>query len=125
MIFSYKTKVQELSQNRCNKTKLTNLKKRSERIPFILNPLLSLSPGYWAYTAFIISHGFIAVMFSCLARIQTLVEDSKNVRAVDTASDATSSGSLVHCPVLYEPVQQGNWGTVRRPRVKTALFRSD
>ncbi len=30
-------------------------------------------------------------------RIQTLVEDSKNVRAVDTALDATSSGSPVHC----------------------------
>ncbi len=28
--------------------------------------------------------------------IQTLVEDSKNVRAVDTALDATSSGSPVH-----------------------------
>ncbi len=30
-------------------------------------------------------------------RIQTLVEDNKNVRAVDTALDATSSGSPVHC----------------------------
>ncbi len=28
-------------------------------------------------------------------RIQTLVEDSKNVRAVDTALDTTSSGRLV------------------------------
>ncbi len=31
--------------------------------------------------------------------IQTLVEDSKNVRAVDTALDATSSGTPVHCSV--------------------------
>ncbi len=50
-------------------------------------------------------------------RIQTLVEDSKNVRAVDTALDVTSSGTPVHCsvPVTLEPVQQGNWVTVRRP----------
>ncbi len=54
-------------------------------------------------------------MFSCLACIQTLVEDSKNVRAVDMALDATSSGSLVHCSVLDEPVPQGNLVTVRRP----------
>jgi len=47
-------------------------------------------------------------------RIQTLVEDSKNVRAVDTALDVTSSASHVHCSVLDEPVQQGNWVTVRR-----------
>ncbi len=47
-------------------------------------------------------------------RIQTLVEDSKNVRAVDTALDATSSASHVHCSVPDEPVQQGNWVTVRR-----------
>ncbi len=46
-------------------------------------------------------------------RIQTLVEDSKNVRAVDTALNATSSGSPVHCLVPDEPVQQGNWVTVR------------
>ncbi len=32
-------------------------------------------------------------------RIQTLAEDSKNVRAVDTALDVTSSGSSVHCTV--------------------------
>ncbi len=39
-------------------------------------------------------------------RIQTLVEDSKNVRAVDTALDATSSGSPVHCSVPeLEPMQ--------------------
>ncbi len=47
--------------------------------------------------------------------IQTLVEDSKNVRAVDMALDATSSGSSVHCSVPDEPVQQGNWVTVRWP----------
>ncbi len=39
-------------------------------------------------------------------RIQTLVEDSKNVRAVDTALDVTSSGTPVHCSVPVEPVQQ-------------------
>ncbi len=48
-------------------------------------------------------------------RIQTLVEDSKNVRAVDKALDATSSGSPVHCSVPDEPMQQGNWVTVRQP----------
>ncbi len=47
-------------------------------------------------------------------RIQTLVEDSKNVRAVDTALDATSSGNPVHSSVPDEPVQQGNWVTMRR-----------
>ncbi len=46
--------------------------------------------------------------------IQTLVEDSKNVRAVD-ALDVTSSGSSVHSLVPVEPVQQGTWVTVRRP----------
>ncbi len=46
-------------------------------------------------------------------RIQTLVEDSKNERAVDMALDATSSGSPVHCSVPNEPVQQGNWVMVR------------
>ncbi len=46
-------------------------------------------------------------------RIQTLVEDSKNVRAVDTALDVTSSGSPVHCSVpALEPMQQSNWVTV-------------
>ncbi len=39
-------------------------------------------------------------------RIQTLVEDSKNVRAVDTALDATSSGSPVHCSVLVSAPRQ-------------------
>ncbi len=49
-------------------------------------------------------------------RIQTLVEDSKKVRAVDTALDATSLGSPVHCLVpALEPMQQGNWVTVRWP----------
>ncbi len=48
--------------------------------------------------------------------IQTLVEDSKNAWAVDTALDATSSGSPVHCSVpALEHMQQGNWVTVRRP----------
>ncbi len=48
--------------------------------------------------------------------IQTIVEHSKNVRAVDTALDVTSSGTPVHCsvPVTLEPVQQGNWVTVSR-----------
>ncbi len=37
--------------------------------------------------------------------IQTLVEDSKNARAVDTALDATSSESLVQCSVpAVEPM---------------------
>ncbi|KAL0151778.1 hypothetical protein M9458_052929, partial [Cirrhinus mrigala] len=48
-------------------------------------------------------------------RIQTLIEDSKNVRALDTALDATSLGSPVHCSVpVTSPLQQGNWVTVRR-----------
>ncbi len=47
------------------------------------------------------------------ARIQILVEDCKNVRAVNTALDATSSGIPVHCSVLVEPIQQDN--LVRRP----------
>ncbi len=47
--------------------------------------------------------------------IQNLVEDSKNVRAVDTALGATSSGTPVHCSVpVTEPVQQGNWVTMRQ-----------
>ncbi len=47
--------------------------------------------------------------------IQTLVEDSKNLRAVDTALDVTSSGTPVHCSVpASAPVQQGNWVTERR-----------
>ncbi len=45
--------------------------------------------------------------------IQTLIENRKNLRAVDMALDATSSGSPVHCTVPDEPVQQGNWVTVR------------
>ncbi len=35
------------------------------------------------------------------------------MRAVDIALDATSSGSPVHFSVPDEPVQQGNWVTVR------------
>ncbi len=39
-------------------------------------------------------------------------EDSKNVRALDMALDATSSGSPVHCSVpVAEPPQQGDWVT--------------
>ncbi|XP_059407467.1 uncharacterized protein LOC132141820, partial [Carassius carassius] len=48
-------------------------------------------------------------------RIQTLIEDSENVRALDTALDASSSGIPVHCSVpATEPLQQGNWVTVRQ-----------
>ncbi len=37
------------------------------------------------------------------------------MRAVDTALDVTSSGSPVHCSVpALEPMQQGNWVTVRQ-----------
>ncbi len=36
------------------------------------------------------------------------------MRAVDTALDAPSSGSPVHCSVPDKPIQQGNWVTVRR-----------
>ncbi len=40
-------------------------------------------------------------------------EDSKNVRALDMALDATSSGSPVHCSVpVTEPPQQGDWGGI-------------
>ncbi len=37
------------------------------------------------------------------------------MRAVDTALDATSSVSPVHCSVADEPVQQGNSVNVRWP----------
>ncbi len=47
-------------------------------------------------------------------RIQTLVEDSKNVRAVDTTLAATSSGSPLHCSFRMRPCKQGNLGTERR-----------
>ncbi len=53
-------------------------------------------------------------MLELKTRIQTLVEDIKNVRAIDTDLDATSSASHVHCSVPVEPMQQGNWVTVRR-----------
>ncbi len=62
-------------------------------------------------------------------RIQTLVEDSKNVRAVDTALGVASSGTPVHCSVpALAPQQQGNWVTVRQHSrgQNTALpFRSE
>ncbi|XP_067245169.1 uncharacterized protein, partial [Chanodichthys erythropterus] len=49
-------------------------------------------------------------------RIQTLIEDSKNVGASDTVLDATSLVNSVHCSVsAVEPTQQGTWVTVRRP----------
>lgn len=49
-------------------------------------------------------------------RIQTLIEDSKNARDTDNALDATSLVNSVHCSVpAVEPLQQGNWVTVRRP----------
>ncbi len=47
--------------------------------------------------------------------IQTLVKDSKNVRAVDTALDATSLGNPVHFSVQVEHMQQGTWVNVRQP----------
>ncbi len=57
-------------------------------------------------------------------RIQTLVEDSKNVRAVDTALDVISSGTPVHCSVpALAPVQQGNWVTVRRHSRGSIVYR--
>jgi len=47
-------------------------------------------------------------------RIQTLIEDSKSARALDTTLDATSSVKSVYCLVsAVEPMQQGNWVTVR------------
>ncbi len=54
-------------------------------------------------------------IFELETSIQTLVEDSKNMRAVNTALDATRSGDPVHCSVPVEPMQQVNWVTVRRP----------
>ncbi len=54
--------------------------------------------------------------------ILTLVEDSKNVRVVDTALDVTSSGSPVHCSVpVLEPVQQGNWVSVRQSKHRSSV----
>ncbi len=40
-------------------------------------------------------------------RIQTLVEDSKNVRP-DIALDVTSSGTPVHCSVPVEPCSRAS-----------------
>ncbi len=39
-------------------------------------------------------------------RVQTLVEDSENVRVVDMALDMTSSRSPIHYSFPVEPVQQ-------------------
>ena len=50
-------------------------------------------------------------------RIQTLIEvNCKSARALDTALDVTSLVNSVHCsvPAEVEPMQQGNWVTVRR-----------
>ncbi len=48
-------------------------------------------------------------------RIQTLVEDSKNVRALDTALDVTSLASHVHCSVRVRVSR----GTKHRILIKT------
>ncbi|XP_077087112.1 uncharacterized protein LOC143738927 [Siphateles boraxobius] len=50
-------------------------------------------------------------------RIQTLIEvNCKSARALDTTLDAISLENTEHCsvPAVVEPVQQGNWVTVRR-----------
>ncbi len=48
------------------------------------------------------------------------------MRAVDTALDATSSGSPVHCSVNeLEPIQQGNLVTVRQPNRRSKHRSSD
>ncbi len=47
-------------------------------------------------------------------RIQTLVEDSTNAKAVDTALMRLAQGVLYIFLFPDEPVQQGNWVTVRR-----------
>ncbi len=48
-------------------------------------------------------------------RIQTLIEDSKNVRSLDSVLDAPSIVNSSHDSVAaeVEPVQQGRWVTVR------------
>ncbi len=93
---------------------------------------LKLSPPFYSFHSLSLSLSVSSEGFTCdkcreIVRlnekiseletcIQTLVEDSKNVRAVDTALDATSSGTPVHCSVpVSVPLQQGNWVTVRRP----------
>ncbi len=49
------------------------------------------------------------------ARIQTLIEDSKNVRALDTGLDAASLANHVHCLVLVvKLMQQGDCVSMRR-----------
>ncbi len=46
--------------------------------------------------------------------IQTLIEDSKYARALDTVLDAISLANHVHCSVqVAELAQQGDWVTVR------------
>ncbi|XP_067233913.1 uncharacterized protein [Chanodichthys erythropterus] len=47
-------------------------------------------------------------------RIQTLIEDSENERALDTALDATSLVNTTHSVPVVEATQQANWVTVRR-----------
>ncbi len=60
-------------------------------------------------------------------RIQTLVEDSKNVRAVDTALDVTSSGDSCTLFGSGRACAAGQLVTVRQHSrgSKTPLFRSD
>ncbi|XP_067237174.1 uncharacterized protein [Chanodichthys erythropterus] len=47
-------------------------------------------------------------------RIQTLIEDSENERALDNALDATSLVNIAHSFPVVEATQQANWVTVRR-----------
>ena len=47
------------------------------------------------------------------ARIQTLIEDSKSARDLNTALDAPSIVNSLHDSVPAELVQQGKWVTVR------------
>ncbi len=62
-------------------------------------------------------------------RIQTLVEDSKNVRAVDTALDVTSSGTPVHCSVSGRACAAGatgwQWGSIVAGQNTALPFRSE
>ncbi len=47
--------------------------------------------------------------------IQTLIEDSKYARALDTVLDAISLANHVHCSVqVAELAQQGDWVTVKQ-----------
>ncbi|XDV44786.1 hypothetical protein PO909_013026 [Leuciscus waleckii] len=46
---------------------------------------------------------------------QTLIKDSENARALDTALDVARLVNSVHCSVpAAEPVQKGNWVPMRR-----------